>query len=163
MPLRYGLLRSIQSSLGLEMPLPWSAMLSIEGYFSYLDPTIFDLTFGTESDLDYKDFIDRLTTPRVGRAYGLELMIRRKSKSGLYGWISYTLSRSERDSVQQLPTPLGVITQTRSQPYDFDRTHLLNVVLAGATARLEPRAATAVSKRTPEVGVARAGTKLRAL
>ena len=40
--------------------------------------------------------LDRLLVPHTGRAYGLETLIRRQSKSGLYGWLSYTLSRSER-------------------------------------------------------------------
>ena len=34
----------------------------------------------------------------------------------MYGWISYTLSRAER------------IATARGSPYDFDRTHLLNLV-----------------------------------
>jgi TonB family protein len=122
MPLRYGLLRALQTSLGVELPLPLGATLRVEGYFSYLDPTLFDLTFdgGVDGDvfeLDPNDYIERLTTPGVGRAYGVEVMLRRRSKSGLYGWISYTLSRSERQRGDHY------------EAYDFDRTHLLNVVV----------------------------------
>lgn len=43
-------------------------------------------------------------------------MLRRRSSTGLYGWLSYTLSLSERR------------TDGRWAPYDFDRTHLFNAV-----------------------------------
>src|SRR4029077_2638754 len=44
MPLRYGLQRSYQTSLGAEVPFPHRFQLSVEGYFNYMDPTIFDLS-----------------------------------------------------------------------------------------------------------------------
>ena len=43
-------------------------------------------------------------------------MLRRAAKTGVYGWISYTLSRSERER------------DGAWVPFDFDRTHLMNVV-----------------------------------
>ena len=78
-----------------------------------MDPTIFDLSINDASvvtsanptliptsvvmpPMDRQKFIDRLTTPQLGRAYGLEVLLRRQSKTGVFGWISYTLSRSER-------------------------------------------------------------------
>ncbi|HEY5950939.1 MAG TPA: TonB family protein [Kofleriaceae bacterium] len=133
MPLKYGLLRSYQTSLGVELPLEHSLQLSTEGYFNYMDPTIFDLSVndpsivtnanttliptGTVTDHDAQDFIDRLTAPQRGRAYGLEVLLRRQVKNGLFGWVSYTLSRSERFRAGEYV------------PYDFDRTHLANLVL----------------------------------
>src|SRR5262249_34019120 len=112
MPLQFGLLRSYQTSLGTEIPLGHRFQLSAEGYFNYMDPTIFDLSVNdatvgpaaTEtlipqpgmSTPDGQEFIDRLTKPQLGRAYGAELLLRRQAKSGVFGWVSYTLSRSER-------------------------------------------------------------------
>jgi hypothetical protein len=133
MPLRYGLLRSFQTSLGAEIPLEHSFSVSAEGYFNYMDPTIFDLSVNDPSVItggnltlvptsvvqppqDAQMFIDRLTQPELGRAYGLEFLLRRQSKTGIYGWISYTLSRSER------------YRSGAWVPYDFDRTHLVNLV-----------------------------------
>src|SRR5512144_921705 len=98
-----------------------------------MDPTIFDLsinaaTAGTAANTTLlptqvimgtdrgDEIIKRLTTPQVGRAYGLEFMLRRQAKSGIFGWVSYTLSYAERRRE-------GVWA-----PYDFDRTHLVNVV-----------------------------------
>jgi len=133
MPLKYGLLRSYQTSLGAEIPLREKFELSVEGFFNYMDPTIFDLSVNAQTvvtganqtlvpinvvmpSMDGQDFIDRLTAPETGRAYGLEFLLRRQSKTGVFGWVSYTLSRSER------------LRGSTWVPYDFDRTHLLNVV-----------------------------------
>ena len=134
MPLKFGLLRSYQSSLGIEVPLEHSFQLSTEGFYNYMDPTIFDLSINAASVgtvaqptliptsiVNQTDpgqmFIDRLTAPQRGRAYGLELLLRRQAKSGVFGWISYTLSRAER------------YRDGAWGPYDFDRTHLLNLVV----------------------------------
>jgi len=133
MPLKYGLLRSYQTSAGAEIPLRAKTSLSVEGFFNYMDPTIFDLSFNQASVIndpnrtilptnivmpadEAQEIIDRLTAPQIGRAYGLELLLRRQSKTGPFGWISYTLSRSER------------YRDGAWAPYDFDRPHLLNVV-----------------------------------
>jgi hypothetical protein len=105
----------------------------VEGYFSYLDPTIFDLSVNAE-DLntganaslfptttipdtsEAQAVLDRLLQPQQGRAYGFEALVRRQSRTGIYGWVSYTLSRSERRRNGQWVA------------YDFDRTHILNFV-----------------------------------
>jgi hypothetical protein len=98
-----------------------------------MDPTIFDLSVNDASAVTGanttlvptdivmpqnrgQEFLDRLTKPQLGRSYGLEVLLRRQAKSGIFGWVSYTLSRSERSRA------------TGWSPYDFDRTHLLNVV-----------------------------------
>jgi TonB family protein len=133
MPLKYGLLKSIQTSLGFEAPLRQHFTVSLEGYFAYMDPTIFDLTVNqatlntigntslvptttAPSQSRAQDILDRLTKPQTGRAFGLEVLIRREAKSGLFGWLSYSLSRSERQRDGSWVA------------YDFDRTHLLNLV-----------------------------------
>jgi TonB family protein len=133
LPLKYGLQRSYQTSLGIEVPLQERFQLSTEGFFNYMDPTIFDLSINAQSvgtganatllptsiftpPMDAQQLIDRLTQPQLGRAYGFEVLLRRQAKSGIFGWVSYTLSRSER------------LRTTGWAPYDFDRTHLVNVV-----------------------------------
>jgi len=143
LPLKYGLLRSIQNTLGVEVPLGERFQLSTEGFFNYMDPTIFDLSVnaaqvGTAAnnslfpnmivtDNGGQEFIDRLTTPQLGRAYGVEVLLRRQAKSGVFGWVSYTLSRSERQRDVPVLNMPGVTTKAWV-PYDFDRTHLVNVV-----------------------------------
>jgi hypothetical protein len=51
-----------------------------------------------------------------GRAYGLELLVRRKVERGFFGWLSYTLSRSER-----------FLEGGDSVVFSFDQTHVLNL------------------------------------
>jgi len=133
LPLKYGLLQAYQTSLGTEVPLQNHFQISAEGFFNYMDPTVFDLAVNdtsvanaphstlvpTEINNSLEDFqkiIQRLTQPETGRAYGLEFLLRRQSRAGLFGWVSYTISRSER------------LQQGHWVPYDFDRTQLLNVV-----------------------------------
>ena len=133
MPLKYGLSQSVQTSLGVEAPLANRFSISMEGYFAYMDPTIFDLTVNSQdlttagnttlvptttvpAQSTAQQILNRLVSPTTGRAYGVEAFIRRQSKSGLYGWLSYTLSRSER------------IQNGSWVPYDFDRTQLVSLV-----------------------------------
>lgn len=140
LPLKYGLVQSYQTSLGAEVPLEKRFQFSVEGFFNYMDPTIFDLSVNSTSvvtagnptllptmipvgQMDLQTLINRLTQPELGRAYGLELMLRRQSKSGVFGWISYTLSRSER------------LQGSQWIPYDFDRVQLLNLVAGLPLAR----------------------------
>jgi len=140
LPLKYGLLQSYQTSLGAEVPLERHFQFSVEGFFNYMDPTIFDLSVNSTmvgtpgnqtlfpatiptSPMDLQMFIDRLTQPETGRAYGVEFMLRRQSKSGVFGWISYTLSRSER------------LQGSQWIPYDFDRLQLFNFVAGLPLAR----------------------------
>jgi hypothetical protein len=54
-----------------------------------------------------------------GRAYGMEVMARRRLERGLYGWVSYTLSRSER-----------FVEGGAVVPFNFDQTHVLNFALS---------------------------------
>ncbi len=142
MPLKYGLLRSYQTSLGVEIPLHQRFQFNVEGFFNYMDPTIFDLQLNDTSVITAPNsglvpgsivnpqnnaqmFIDRLTQAETGRAYGAEVLIRRQSKSGVFGWLSYTLSRSERLRAE---TQTDGSTKMIWRPYDFDRTHLINLV-----------------------------------
>jgi TonB family protein len=141
MPLKYGLLRSYQTSLGAEIPLRDRMQLSVEGFFNYMDPTIFDLSVNATSvvtmanqtgvptsivmpPMDAQQIVDRLTTPETGRAYGVEFLLRRRSSSGVFGWISYTLSRSER---YRQATP-GTTMKAGWVPYDYDRPQLFSLV-----------------------------------
>ena len=81
-----------------------------------------------------------------GYSEGLEFYIKRSkppNESGWYGWISYTYSRSFRDDNRFRPSPFAPPTQYSAdelrllQQYDnteaiyadFDRTHIINVIL----------------------------------
>ena len=64
--------------------------------------------------------------PVHGRSYGVELLVRRSISKRLSGWLSYTLSRSEREA--HFVTFQGT-EAVASVPSEFDRTHVLNVIL----------------------------------
>ena len=133
MPLKNGLLRAVQTSLGVEMPVAPGINFNVEGFYNDMDPVVFDLAVNrdtlakeAQTQLFKSDTsnsaanaqlgLDRFIAPQIGRAFGLETLLRRQSRTGLYGWISYTLSMSERQRLGEWV------------PYDYDRTHLLNLV-----------------------------------
>jgi hypothetical protein len=62
-----------------------------------------------------------------GRAYGVELLVRRPLSKRLSGWLSYTLSRSTREAHF---ITVGGGDAVATVPSDFDRTHVLNAILA---------------------------------
>jgi TonB family protein len=73
-------------------------------------------------DVFYKHF-DHLVVPGAlnagtGVAYGVEWLLRYKPDPHFFGWISYTLSRSERRDVQSEP----------SSRFQYDQTHVLALV-----------------------------------
>src|SRR6185437_13687258 len=96
------------------LPLPGLDLLPLK----YGLVQSYQTSLGTEVPLE-----KRLSQPELGRAYGLEVLLRRQSKSGVFGWISYTLSRSEREQ------------GSRSVPYDFDRLQIFNFVAGLPLAR----------------------------
>lgn len=70
-----------------------------------------------------------LPSPRVaetllnvgeGRAYGLQLLVRRELADGFFGWLAYTLQRSER-----MDTP-----GSSWRLFDFDQTHVLTALMS---------------------------------
>jgi len=53
-----------------------------------------------------------------GRAYGVQMMLRQEQIGPFFGWISYSISRSERQDAPGLPYRL----------FDYDQTHTLTAV-----------------------------------
>lgn len=110
-----GLQRSLQSSAGAEYRLPDAMKLSLtffhNAFFNMTDVLSLARLDGAEEEL-------RLDTRTRGQAYGMELMFHRDLTRRLGGFLSYTLSRSQRY------TSYGRIAAA------FDRTHVLNAVLA---------------------------------
>ncbi len=115
--------RAWQNSVGVELDVGSLFDARVTGYYNHL----FDLPpFGgiAPSINDPIDDGDLGTDGRTifqtqGRAYGLEVMLRRRLEHGIYGWISYTLSRSERIK------PSGTISL-----FNYDQTHVFNLALS---------------------------------
>ncbi|MBX3270266.1 MAG: TonB-dependent receptor [Sandaracinaceae bacterium] len=111
--------RAWQSSVGAEVMLPER----IEVHPTFFYSQMFDISRQTNQIVDTPDGPRRqfFVADEEGRAYGLELLVRRRIEEGLYGWLSYTLSRSERRRDGQA-----------WEAFAFDQTHTLNFALSYA-------------------------------
>ncbi|HWA72059.1 MAG TPA: TonB-dependent receptor [Polyangiaceae bacterium] len=126
-----------QASEGFELTLPADFVLTTTGFYS---------RFWGLTDLSAECFqvMAGMGPPRIpgepvppyrcpnnqpvrGSAYGLELLLRRPLSKRLGAWLSYTLSRSIRRA--HFITPEGGET-VATVPSEFDRTHVLNALLA---------------------------------
>ena len=105
-----------QATLGTELrPLP-GLFVSVEGFYKGLS----DLIVRT----DAVETVGGVTRPvvldnaGVGRVFGLELLVRKELSERFFGWIAYTLSRSDRIDRPGEPRRL----------FDFDQTHNLTLI-----------------------------------
>lgn len=90
---------------------------SLEVYYKYLQN---QLDYIDNADLFINDQVEAQLLQGLGRAYGSELYIR-KVKGKLQGWISYTLSKTER-LVRGISNDDWFYSR-------YDRTHVLNTSL----------------------------------
>jgi hypothetical protein len=109
----FGPQTSWQGSLGLETPIGESVNLELTGFYQRVYLTDLKSIF-------MDDLLKNLVEGRDGRSYGLEVLLRRAVSKRLYGWVAYTLSRSER--------VIGYYRQRVDS--DWDQRHILNLVAA---------------------------------
>ncbi len=121
-------LKAVHLGLGWEYDALDGVRFGVEGYYKYL----WDRPVTTPGGLD-PFFINQ----GIGRIYGAELSINLRPPEGrqYFGYLSYTLSRSERKDGPNEPWRL----------FDFDQTHILTAAFVynfprnweiGATFRL---------------------------
>ncbi len=102
--------RSFQNSLGFEQDLSEHVDLSVEGFFNLLDDLV--------SRAPDRTGVLRDGNLGTGRIFGAEVLLRYSNDERFFGWVSYTLSRSER---KDLPTePLRL--------FGLDQTHILTLL-----------------------------------
>ena len=108
-----GLQTSVGGSLGVQARLPRDVIANVTGYFQRLRLTdVRDIDL-MSLDPGAPDFL----VSRRGRAYGVELLVRRADRGRLFGWLAYTLSWSLREDDN------GVFGRS-----DWDQRHILNLV-----------------------------------
>jgi hypothetical protein len=127
-----------QASQGVEVALPAEVVLTLTGFLSGFT----GLTDLTANCIQIMPAIVPAAPPGGGqptpwtcpneqavhgRAYGVELLVRRPLSKRLSGWLSYTLSRSMREA--HFVTLEGG-DAVATVPSEFDRTHVLNAILA---------------------------------
>jgi len=127
-----GLQTSLQASQGAEIELPLdfrlTSTLFLHDYLGLNDATATCLGNGTSVPNASNDCLAQQVR---GRAYGVELLARRDLTKRISGWVSYTLSRSTRETHGITQTASGTVTSSNTLqeiPAEFDRTHVLNVV-----------------------------------
>jgi TonB family protein len=130
--------RAIQASQGVEVSLPAEVTLTATGFLS-LWSGLTDLTAlciqvmppttppPTDPSAPPPPYVCPDDQPVSGHAYGVELLVRRPLSKRLAGWLSYTLSRSTREA--HFATLSGG-TVAANVASEFDRTHVLNAILA---------------------------------
>jgi hypothetical protein len=69
------------------------------------------------------------TTAAQGRAYGFELMLRRRPQGRWFGWLSYTFQRAERLRTVYDFDARGDVTRVHDAwvPFEFDQAHVLHL------------------------------------
>jgi hypothetical protein len=95
----------------LQQELPWSLSFDFDVFYKTLDQLVVPVTTSTAQKIVYAN-------SGIGKISGFELMIRRALRDGLFGWLSYTMMRSERKDGPDKPWRL----------FDFDQTHILTLV-----------------------------------
>ncbi|HAS41821.1 MAG TPA: hypothetical protein DCS93_15180 [Microscillaceae bacterium] len=97
---------------------------SVETYYKRIVDL---LEYKSGSDLLLNEFPETELIQGDGRAYGLELSLR-KNKGRLYGWINYTLARTERRVNGAFPEEK--INNGAYYPADYDKTHSFKLLLS---------------------------------
>ncbi|MEM7151520.1 MAG: energy transducer TonB [Myxococcota bacterium] len=112
-----GLQRGWQNSLGVAQQFDYGISLDATGFFNY----IWDQPTASENLIVRQDGSvgpELFANTQTGRVYGLELLLRKQLTNRFFGWLAYTLSRSERR-----PTP-----SEEYRVFDFDQTHILTLI-----------------------------------
>ena len=127
--LELGLTESTRFAAGFEVELPYDFQINLQGYYSLLktglDFSLMDTNLENECLTVCGEAGEDPDLPSTkGRAYGMELTVRRKFGEYVFGWINYSLSRSERD-----------IAGVGTLPFVYDQTHVLNAVISADIGR----------------------------
>ncbi|MBN1961813.1 MAG: TonB-dependent receptor [Deltaproteobacteria bacterium] len=108
--------RSIHNSVGFEWQVLAMLSIDVNGFYNKMD-NLAGRASGV-AERNGKVVPKIYSNEAKGRAYGVDLMVRKELSHNLFGWVSYTLSRSER-------LDPGAKTY---RLFDIDQTHILTLV-----------------------------------
>jgi hypothetical protein len=129
--LRDGVQQGARFEVGADAQLPFGLEASSSLFFN---PLFGAIEYSLEELLSNRSRAGQPVGAVPGRAYGVEVMVRRKAQGRFFGWLSYTLLRSERyRRALQFDASAAVVEDvTAWLPFDFDQTHVLHLT-AGVT------------------------------
>jgi hypothetical protein len=110
--------RAWQASAGTEVHPITGVLLSVEGFYKRLEHIPVRTTASVV--VDGQPVPENLDNAGIGRVYGAEVLLRKDLTDRLFGWISYTLSKSERIDRPGQSWRL----------FDYDQTHNLTAVIS---------------------------------
>ncbi len=103
--------RSIHYGLGVERNFSRYVTASVEGFYKDLDQQVV-------STLGMPGYTEPYLNLGIGRIYGAEILLRHRPSTRFFGWVAYTLSRSERRDTPTSPYRI----------FQFDQTHILTLI-----------------------------------
>ena len=109
---------AIQTGAGGGFSFGENTNVEAELFYKWLDDLVVEKP-RDPSDPNSSSFISPLDNRGIGRAYGMEVLLKRELTEKLYGWIAYTLSRSER---------ADPYSQGGWRPFEYDQTHILTAL-----------------------------------
>ncbi len=114
---------AIHSAISVEQGLLPGLSAEVTGFYKHL----YDLSTATNNYLrrDGNVVPERVASVGDGRVYGLEVLLRQSVSKHFFGWVSYTLMKSERRDCAGCNQRL----------FDYDQTHILIVALHGYLPR----------------------------
>ena len=106
-------------TVGLDArPLPFWRALRVELNLFYKDLRNLAVTSFDNTQRDDKIVPERYSDEGIGRVYGGDLLLKVDNGKKVYGWISYTLLKSERKDHPGDPW----------RPFQYDQTHILTII-----------------------------------
>jgi hypothetical protein len=103
--------RAFHYLIRLQQELPWFFSVDLNGFYKSLDHLVVSANSLTDPQIVYNN-------SGIGTIIGMSLMIRRELHDGIFGWLAYTLMRSEVKDGPGQPWRLS----------SFDQTHILTLV-----------------------------------
>jgi hypothetical protein len=113
-----GLARATHASFGESLRVTDTLTAEMTGFYKTLDDLV------VRSQLASPKLARVLVQNGEGRSYGVQFLLRQELWRGFFGWLSYTISRSERRYVEE-----------RWRLFDFDQPHVLAVVASQEVGR----------------------------
>ena len=110
--------KSWQAATGLAYNLKNKYEITLEGYYKEMESLVEFQEGSGFFNLGFNQ-LDEIITQGIGTSYGLEFFMN-KTSGKFRGWLSYTLSKSDRTFEE--------ISYGRTFPFTYDRRHVLSII-----------------------------------